>query len=100
MKPQIRAVLGCLMLLIAGIGKAQTGTDPQAEFSRHIQQAQKYLEQKRPDLAIPELQAAVTINPDDVETQGNLGVLLFFQGKAAEAIPHLRMAVEKQPSLS
>jgi cytochrome c-type biogenesis protein CcmH/NrfG len=88
------------MLLIAGIGQAQTGTDPQAEFSRHIQQAQRYLAQKRPDLAIPELQAAATINPDNVETQGALGVLLFFQGNAAEAIPHLRMAVEKQPSLS
>jgi tetratricopeptide (TPR) repeat protein len=100
MNPPIRAVLGCLMLLIAGICKAQTGTDPQAVFSRHIQQAQKYLAQKRPDLAIPELQAAATINPDNVETQGNLGVLLFFQGNAAEAIPHLRMAVEKQPSLS
>jgi hypothetical protein len=49
------------MLLIAGICKAQTGTDPQAVFSRHIQQAQKYLAQKRPDLAIPELQAAATI---------------------------------------
>jgi len=88
------------MLLIAGICKAQTGTYPQAEFSRHIQQAQRYLAEKRPDLAIPELQTAVTIDPDSVETQSNLGVLLFFQGKAAEAIPHLRIAVEKQPALS
>jgi len=100
MNAKIRGVLGSLMLLIAGICMAQTGADPQAEFSRHIQQAQRYLAQKRPDLAIPELQAAVTIDPDNVETQGNLGVLLFFQGNAAEAIPHLRMAVEKQPALS
>ena len=70
------------------------------EFARHVQQAQKYLEEKRPDLAIPELQAAAKINPDSVETQSNLGVLLFFQGKAAEAIPHLRVAVANQPSLS
>jgi len=88
------------MLLGAGICGAQSGTGPRAEFAGHIQQAQKYLQQKRPDLAIPELQAAATIDPDNVETQSNLGVLLFFQGKPAEAIPHLRIAVEKQPTLS
>ncbi len=100
MNPQIRALLSCLVLLWAGICRAQAGTDPQVEFARHVQEAQKYLEEKRPDLAIPELQAAAKINPDSVETQSNLGVLLFFQGKAAEAIPHLRVAVANQPSLS
>jgi tetratricopeptide (TPR) repeat protein len=100
MNPQIRAAAACFILLFAGICRAQTETDPQSEFTGHIQQAQKYLEQKRPDLAIPELQAAATINPDNIETQSNLGVLLFFQGRPAEAIPHLRIAVEKQPALS
>ncbi len=100
MNPQIRRVAGCLILLFAGICKAQTGTEPQSEFARHVQQAQKYLEQKRPDLAIPELQAAATIDPANIETQSNLGVLLFFQGRPAEAIPHLRIAVEKQPTLT
>ena len=100
MNPQIRSVAACFILLFAGICRAQTETDPQAEFAVHIQQAQEYLEQKRPDLAIPELQAAANINPDNIETQSNLGVLLFFQGRPAEAIPHLRMAVEKQPALS
>jgi len=100
MNPQVRAVAACSILLFAGICRAQTETDPQSEFTGHIQQAQKYLEQKRPDLAIPELQAAATINPDNIETQSNLGVLLFFQGRPAEAIPHLRVAIEKQPALS
>jgi Tfp pilus assembly protein PilF len=100
MNPQIRAVAAYFVLLFAGICRAQTETDPQSEFTVHIQQAQKYLEQKRPDLAIPELQAAANINPDNIETQSNLGVLLFFQGRPAEAIPHLRIAVEKQPALS
>jgi tetratricopeptide (TPR) repeat protein len=99
MNPQIRGVLGCFLLLLASACRAQTAA-PDVEFSRHIQRAQSYLEQKRPDLAIPELQAAATIDPDNIETQSNLGVLLFFQGKPAEAIPHLRMAVQKQPSLS
>jgi len=100
MNPQIRAVAACFILLFAGRCRAQTETDPQSEFTGHIQQAQKYIEQKRPDLAIPELQAAATINPANIETQSNLGVLLFFQGRPAEAISHLRIAVEKQPALS
>ena len=65
-----------------------------------MQNAQNYLQQKRPDLAIPELQAAVQLAPDNVEIQGNLGVLLFFSGKQADAIPHLRIAVERQPDLA
>ncbi|MGC2161962.1 MAG: tetratricopeptide repeat protein [Silvibacterium sp.] len=65
-----------------------------------MQKAQAYLGEKRPDLAIPELQAAVALNPDGIDAQGNLGVLLFFQGKYADAIPHLRAAVGKQSGLS
>ena len=80
---------------------SQAGEDKeQQEFQQHIQKAQGYLREKRPDLAIPELQTASAIYPEDVDTQGNLGVLLYFQGKVAEAIPHLRAAVDEQPSLS
>jgi tetratricopeptide (TPR) repeat protein len=79
---------------------AQAGADQQAEFAAHIRKAETYIGEKRLDLAIPELQAAAAIHPEDVGTQSNLGVLLFFQGKEAEAIPHLRIAVEKQPSLA
>jgi len=68
-------------------------------FSSHIQKARQYLEQKRPDLAIPELEAAVAIEPGNFEIQGNLGVLLYFQGKIGEAIPHLRAAVSNEPGL-
>jgi Tfp pilus assembly protein PilF len=41
----------------------------------------------------------VSIDPENVETQGNLGVLLYFRGEFAEAIPQLRSAVERQPGL-
>jgi Tfp pilus assembly protein PilF len=87
------AVLGLLM--VAAFCFSQS-TDKQASFAAHIQKAKEYLDAKRPDLAIPELQAAAAIDPENAETQGNLGVLLYFQGKAAEAIPHLRAAVERQ----
>ena len=84
------------MLLVAAPCFSQTAEDKQASLAAHIQKAREYLSQKRPDLAIPELQAAAEIDPENVETQGNLGVLLYFQGKVADAVPHLRAAVEQQ----
>src|SRR5258708_15521208 len=74
--------------------------DKQGSFAAHIEKAQKYLGEKRPDLAIPELQAAAAIDPENVETQGNLCVLLYFQGKTSEAIPHLRAAVELRAGIA
>lgn len=95
---------GIAALLLAAAARcpaqaAQPSPDKQAEFRAHVEKAQSYLSQRRPDLAIPELQAAVDLDPSDVNTQGNLGVLLFFQGKPADAIPHLRAAVQADPSL-
>lgn len=88
------------MLSAGALCFSQSAEDKQASLAAHLQKAQEYLSQKRPDLAIPELEAAAAIDPERVETQGNLGVLLYFQGKAAEAIPHLRAAVERQPGMS
>jgi Flp pilus assembly protein TadD len=51
-------------------------------------------------LAIPELQALVALDPRNVDAQGNLGVLLFFQGEYGKAIPHLRAALEMQANLN
>lgn len=95
-----RLIAAALVLLTAGVCDAQAAVDPKAELATHMQKAQSYLQQKRPDLAIPELEAAAELAPDNVEIQGNLGVLLFFSGKQAEAIPHLRLAVERQPDLA
>lgn len=80
--------------------RAQVTVEQQRAFAQHVQKAQGYLHDKHPELAIPELQAAAELNPDNYEVQGNLGILLFFQGKPADAIPHLRIAIEKQPSLT
>jgi len=99
MGANVAKVLAALALLLAAVVCSSQSTDDKADLAAHIQKARGYLDEKRPDLAIPELQAAVAIDPEDVETQGNLGVLLYFQGKAAEAIPHLRAAVERQPGM-
>ena len=37
------------------------------EFTVHVQKAQQYLRENRPDLAIPELQSAVAIDPNDID---------------------------------
>jgi Tfp pilus assembly protein PilF len=79
---------------------AQSQSAARQEVASHLARARQALQQQHPELAIPELQAAANLDPENVEAQGNLGVLLFFQGKPADAIPHLRAAVQKQPSLS
>jgi Tfp pilus assembly protein PilF len=79
---------------------AQASADQSPDLLSHQQKAQQYLHQKRPDLAIPEFEAAVAIDPGNAETQGNLGVLLFFRGSYAAAIPHFRAALAQQPALA
>lgn len=86
-------------MLSANLALAQSSSGTQDSFEAHIQKAKKFLDEKRPDLAIPELQAAAAIDPGNFETQANLGVLLYFQGKMGDAIPHLRVAVDGQPGL-
>jgi tetratricopeptide (TPR) repeat protein len=72
----------------------------QDQIAAHSRLAQQYLNQKRPDLAIPELQALVSLDPRNLDAQANLGVLLFFQGDYAKAQPHLRAALDMQPNLT
>ena len=63
------------------------------------QQLQKHLQEQKPQLAIPVLMEIVTLDPKNLNAQANLGVLLFFQAKYGEAIPHLRAALQSQPDL-
>jgi tetratricopeptide (TPR) repeat protein len=91
---------GFVLLLGGTLGLAQTAADKQQEFAAHMQKAHGYLDAKQPAQAIPEFQAAVAIDPENVDAQANLGVLLFFQGKTADAIPHFRAALQRQPGLS
>ncbi len=75
-----------------------TSTSQQTRL--HQQKADAYLRDKRPDLAIPELAAVVAAEPNNIDAQANLGVLLFFAGKPQEAEPHLRAALTIDPSLA
>ena len=85
-----RVVLCALLLLplsaitsVGQVAKPPTGSSKQQQARQHILASQQYLQQQRPDLAIPELQKAVALEPNNVDARGNLGVLLFF----AETMP-------------
>jgi tetratricopeptide (TPR) repeat protein len=101
-----RAVLCALLLLpltastsVGQVAKSQAGASKEQQARQHIQASQRYLQQQRPDLAIPELQKAVALEPQNVDARGNLGVLLFFRGDYGGAVPELRVAVKLKPEL-
>lgn len=89
------------LFLAASYGQAQTTAAPDtaSQIAEHSHKAQEYLREKRPDLAIPELRAVVRLDPDNLEAEANLGVLLYFQGDYAEADHALRKALALHPDI-
>ena len=90
-------VVLCLGLLA---GFSQSIPNRQQQIESHARKAAEFLKENKPDLAVPEFRAIVALNPSNVDALGNLGVLLFFQGAYADAIPELRGALKLQPTLS
>src|SRR5579859_6944809 len=70
----------------------QDQNDKQQQIAEHGRKAQEYLQQKRPDLALPELQAVVALDPTNTDAVANLGVLLFFKNDCANALTQFRAA--------
>jgi tetratricopeptide (TPR) repeat protein len=87
------------LLFLATPSFSQSSSSRQQQVQTHLAQAQADLSQNRPDLAAAEFKAIVALEPNNVDARGNLGVLLFFQGSYAEAIPQLRAALKLQPTL-
>jgi cytochrome c-type biogenesis protein CcmH/NrfG len=91
--------LALLCFVPLGFGQAPASPQDPASAQQHIANAQEHMRSHRPDLAIPELEAAVKLNPADTDSQANLGVLLYFGHHYAQAIPHLRSALQAKPDL-
>jgi Tfp pilus assembly protein PilF len=91
--------LAQLLLVFSLSSVCQTAPGTSDPIQQHMRNAQQYLNQKRPDLAVPELEAALALDPDNPDAQTNLGVLLYFSREFAKAAPHLRAAVEAEPDL-
>jgi tetratricopeptide (TPR) repeat protein len=79
--------------------QAQTNTDNQQRIEQMEQQLQTYYHDQKPQLAIPLLREIISLDPKNLNARANLGVLLFFQGNYADAIPQMRSALEIQPDL-
>src|ERR1700721_1205552 len=65
----------------------------------HERRANEFLKVNQPAKAIPEFAALVAVQPDNLDAQANLGVLLYFQARPSEALEHLRKAVQLNPNL-
>ena len=97
----VRTVL-CFLLLLSAVPilpARQAPPGQQDQIALHERMAQRYLREKRPDLAIPELKKLVTLDPGNVDARANLGVLFFFHGDYAQATPQLRAAITLRPNL-
>ncbi|PYX62122.1 MAG: hypothetical protein DMG74_21560 [Acidobacteria bacterium] len=93
-------LLGIVFFFLGALQCVSQSTASRAqEIASHAHQAQEFLKERRPDLAIPEFRAIVALDPNNVDARGNLGVLLFFQGDYPAAIPHLRAALKLRPTL-
>ena len=94
------------LLLLLGLGMACTGAAQSGggassqQVTAHQQRAHQLLAEKKPELAAKEFAAVLASDPNNLDAQANLGVLLFFQGKYADAEPHLRSAIDQQSDLT
>jgi tetratricopeptide (TPR) repeat protein len=93
------AVVGAILILGSGVLNAQARQGRAADITAHQKKAQEYLRENQPQLAIPEFEALVALEPDSLEDHANLGVLLFFQGQFAGAASQLKAAVTMKPDL-
>jgi len=89
------------MVLSLGLlsGFSQSNPSRQQQIESYNRKAAEYLKENKPDLAVPEFRAILALDPNNVDTRGNLGAVLFFQGTYAEAIPQLRAALKLRPTL-
>ena len=89
------------MVLCLGLLPGFSQSDPghQQQIESHNRKAAAYLKANRPDLAVPEFRAILALDPTNVDADGNLGAVLFFQGAYADALPQLRATVKSRPML-
>jgi Tfp pilus assembly protein PilF len=80
-------------------GHCQATSDKNELLQAHMVKAQQYLREKRPDLAVPEFEAVLKLDPNNLDAQEEVGVLLYFKNDYANAVPHLKEAIKAKPDL-
>jgi Flp pilus assembly protein TadD len=100
MKRFIMRILFGIFVLWGSISvAAQDAPDPRKKVDDLKHQALQYLQEQKPQLAIPIFRQIISLDPQDVDARGNLGVLLFFQNNYAEAITEMRAALQLNQKL-
>ena len=89
----------CVWLAVIPPAFSQSAPGKQQQIDSHSRQAQEFLRQGKPDLALGEFNAILKLDPNNVDAHANLGVAFFFKGDYAKAAPELRSAVKLRPSL-
>ncbi len=59
-----------------------------------------FMKENRADLAVPQFQRALDLNPDDTEAMNELGVAVMQQGRTGEAIALFTRALEIAPDIA
>lgn len=98
-KPILSGICALAVAAAMPFAFAQTAPNTQDKVKALELEVQKDIQERKPEVAIPLLREIVSLQPDNLNAQANLGVLLFFQGKYADAIPRLHAAIQMQPSL-
>jgi len=96
---RIVSLLGIVLCLGTVSSYPQADQSRQQQIAVHRSQAAEFLKENKLDQAALEFKAILALDPKNVDSRGNLGVVLFFQGKYAEAIPQLRSALSLQHTL-
>jgi tetratricopeptide (TPR) repeat protein len=94
-----KTYLLCLVLLSCSFSLCQEPAGKQDQIGVHERLAQQYLQERKPELAIPELEKVAALDPENLDVRANLGVLLFFQRNYNDAVPQLKKAVQLNPKL-
>ncbi len=95
-KAVIHAVIG--VFIDAFLLFSQSASGP-PQIQTHLRQAQEFLRNNKPDLAVPEFRAVLALDPNNVTARSDLGTLLYFQGDYEKAAVELRAALKTNPSL-
>ena len=99
MSAKAALLIAVLTPALASPAWSQEHQDPKKDIESHARLAQQYLAQQRPELAIPELQKVIELDPGNTDAKGNLGVLLFFRGDYKGAVPQLRAVIKQKADL-
>jgi tetratricopeptide (TPR) repeat protein len=83
---------------LSGLG-SQTTVSKQQEIQAHMQRAQQALRSSDFGAAEREFRAVLTLDRNNLDARGNLGVMRFFQGDWAGAAGQFRKVLEIQPKV-